>query len=393
MRFPAIRLIVLGLVFLSQIYLCLRIRQAVQSIRRSDEYKRRLLWGIGGVFGLLFTINTYMLFVPVVWVEPPLAVLLGLFYPVAVWNFGSLFSAALLCVARTAGTIGRAALRLRRPRRVPGTPVDQVRRRLLQAGVGSLAGAPILLSGYGAAYAAKAYDVRELTLPFGRRLRVVQLTDIHAGIYMRRDEIRRYAGEANRLQPDLLVLTGDFISNAMSYLPGCLAEMARIRASLGTFATLGNHEHMYGQPEEIQAVFREYGIPLLHNAHRIISTPGGSVAVVGVDDIQWGDPDLEVALRGLDPAIPRLLLSHRPEIFPAAAERRIPLTLAGHWHGGQVTLRLPGAAVSFAHFRTPYPEGLYRLGISHLYVSRGIGTTATPVRLNAPPEVTLFHLT
>jgi hypothetical protein len=87
------------------------------------------------------------------------------------------------------------------------------------------------------------------------------------------------------------------------------------------------------------------------------------------------------------------LLSHRPEIFPEAAARGIPLTLAGHWHGGQVKLILPGQAISFAHFRTPYPEGLYRIEDSHLYVSRGIGTTGTPVRLNAPPEVTLFHLT
>ena len=125
--------------------------------------------------------------------------------------------------------------------------VDPDRRRLLQAGVAGLATAPFLLSGYGAAYASKAYDVRELTLPFGRSLRVVQLSDIHAGVYMTQEEIRRYADQVIALQPDLFVLTGDFISNSMEFLPGCVEEMARVRARYGTFATLGNHENWYGR--------------------------------------------------------------------------------------------------------------------------------------------------
>jgi hypothetical protein len=179
----------------------------------------------------------------------------------------------------------------------------------------------------------------------------------------------------------------------MAFLPGCVEELARIRARYGAFATLGNHEHWWGRPREIQAIFERHGITLLNNAHRVIQAKPGAFAVAGIDDLRTGDPDLEAALRGLDPAIPTLLLSHRPEIFPQAAERGIPLTLAGHWHGGQVKLRLPGGDFSIAHMRTPYPEGLYRINASRLYVSRGIGTTATPVRLNAPPEVTLFRLT
>jgi predicted MPP superfamily phosphohydrolase len=97
-------------------------------------------------------------------------------------------------------------------------------------------------------------------------------------------------------------------------------------------------------------------------------------------------------LDGLDPRLPVLLLSHRPEVFPLAAAYGIQLTLAGHYHGGQVKLSLPSGNISLAHLVTPYPEGLYRLNASHLYVSRGIGTTFTPVRLNVPPEITLLHL-
>jgi hypothetical protein len=270
--------------------------------------------------------------------------------------------------------------------------VDPGRRRLLKAGVGGLAAAPVVLSAYGAAYAAREFTVEELDLPFGQALRIVQVTDIHAGLYLTRRELRRLADQVNTLQPDLFVLTGDYVTNSIVFLPGCLEEMARVRARHGTFATLGNHEHWCGTPEEIEAAFRRHGIPLLVNAHRVVRTERGGFAVAGIDDLRSGDPDIEAALRGLDPSLPTLLLSHRPEIFPAAAERGIRLTLAGHYHGGQVALALPAGPLSLAHLRTPYPAGLYRSGGSHLYVSRGIGTTFTPVRLNAPAEITLLRL-
>jgi hypothetical protein len=166
-----------------------------------------------------------------------------------------------------------------------------------------------------------------------------------------------------------------------------------VRARYGSFATMGNHEHWYGEIGYYRRFFEPSGIRLLQNEHQVIQTGEGPVAVAGIDDLRWGRPDLKAALRGIDPAVPTLLLSHRPEIFPDAARHRIPLTLAGHYHGGQVKLSLPGGDFSLAHLRTPYPEGLYGIGSSQLYVSRGIGTTFTPVRLNAPPEVTLFNLT
>jgi predicted MPP superfamily phosphohydrolase len=252
---------------------------------------------------------------------------------------------------------------------------------------------PFILSAYGATVGAKTHQVREVIVPFGRALRVVQLTDLHAGIFMTRNEIRRYVDQVMALQPDLFVLTGDYISNSISFLPGCLEEMARVQAPYGSFATLGNHEHWYGGLSELETIFRKSGIPLLHNTHQVIQTKQGPFAVAGIDDLRSGRPDLAKAVTGLDSGMPTLLLSHRPEIFPHAAARGIPLTLSGHYHGGQVKLRLPGGDLSFAHLRTPYPEGLYRIKACCLYVSRGIGTTFTPVRLNARPEVTLIHLT
>ena len=220
---PRLRLILLAFVLLAQVYLFVRMRRAILSSSRSDRFKFRAIGLVGAAIGLLFALNAYLMFTYVPWVYPPLAAQIGLFYPIAAWNFGSLFSALLLFLTRVAGRLWRMVGRTAHP------PVNPGRRRFLQSGLGGLAAVPILLSGYGAAYASKTYDVEELTLPFGRPLRVVQLSDIHAGIYMNREEMRRYVDQVIALRPDLFVLTGDFISNSMVFLPGCVEEMARVR--------------------------------------------------------------------------------------------------------------------------------------------------------------------
>jgi uncharacterized protein len=336
--------------------------------------------------GLLLVMNMYVLFRPIPWIDPPEVAQAVLFYLPAAWGFGSVLSALLLCLFQLADGMAKVFFR----EAVPSPAVNPGRRRFLQAGLVTL---PFILSGYGVAYARKEYEVREVTVPFGRSLRVVQLTDIHAGIYMTRREMRRYADQVIALRPDLFVLTGDFISNSIAFLPECMEEMTRVKARYGTFAVLGNHERRFGRQHDLQTIFRQYGVPLLINKHRVIQTEQGPFAVAGIDDLLTGHPHLEAALRGLDSNTPTLLLSHRPEIFPQAEAHGVPLTLSGHWHGGQIKLGLPGSGISLANFRTRYPEGLYRISASHLYVSRGIGTSFTPVRLNVPPEVTLLHLT
>ena len=174
------------------------------------------------------------------------------------------------------------------------------RRRFVQPGMAGLAAAPLFLSGYGA-FAAKDYDVHRLSLPFGRPLRLVQLTDIHAGLYMTREEMRRYADQVIALQPDLFVLTGDYISNSIVYLPECVEEMARVRARYGTFAVMGNHDRWFGEQREVLAVFRRHGITFLLNSHRVIPTENGPFAVAGIDDLLSGRPDLNAAFLGSTP--------------------------------------------------------------------------------------------
>jgi predicted MPP superfamily phosphohydrolase len=395
LTFGTLRFIVVSLAVFAQIYLFVRIRHAIRSSNRSERFKSLAVILSGAAIGLLFAMNVLILIKPIPWADPSVATQALLFYLPAVWGLGSILSALLLVFSQAAGSLGRAIVRQWR-KTAPGaggSHVDTGRRRFLQAGAGALAAAPLVLSGYGAAWAGRSHEVRTLSLPFGLPLRVVQLTDHHAGLYMTREDLRRYADAAIALEPDLFVLTGDYVSNSIAFLPGCLEEMARVRARYGTFATLGNHDHWVGSVGRLKALFRQHGVPLLYNAHRVIRTEKGPFAVAGIDDMRFGNHDLDAALRGLDPAVPTILLSHRPEIFPEAAAQGVALTLSGHYHGGQIKLSLPGGDVSLAHLRTPWPEGLYRIDDSRLYVSRGIGTTFTPVRLNARPEITVINLT
>jgi predicted MPP superfamily phosphohydrolase len=392
--FATFRLIIVSLAVFAQIYLFWRIRHAIRSSRGSGRRTSLVVALAGVLIGFLFAANWHIMTTPIPWLNPPTLAQAVLFYAPAVWGFGSIFSALLLLISQLMGGLGKMAVLILRRLAGPKTtePANPGRRLFLKVGVGSLAASPFLLSGYGAAHAARNHMAVELSLPFGCPLRVVQLTDIHAGIYMTRAMMGCYVDQIIALKPDLFVLTGDYISNSTVFFPGFVEEMARVQAPYGTFATMGNHEHWCGELSYYRALFERHGIHLLQNTHQVIRTEQDAFAVAGIDDLRWGQPDLEGALRGLRPNLPVLLLSHRPEIFPDAAEHRIPLTLSGHYHGGQIKLSLPGGDFSLAHLRTPYPEGLYRINASHLYVSRGIGTTFTPIRLNAPPEVTLFKL-
>ncbi|MHC1742425.1 MAG: metallophosphoesterase [Syntrophobacteraceae bacterium] len=396
MYFQALRMSVVALTLIAQLYLLVR---SVKAVRSRDGSPRVKLWQsvlVGTLLGFFLLMNVLLLIRPVPRIDPPQPIRWFIFYLPAVWSFGSIFAALVLLSSPLMFGLVGGVTRLYRTllgHMELSDPPDPDRRRFLQIGVGGLATAPFVLSGFGAFHGARAYEIREVHVPFGRTLRVVQLTDIHAGIYMTRRDMRRYVDQVRELQPDLFVLTGDYVSSSIGFLPGCLDEMGRVRARYGTFAILGNHDLWYGKVGSLRKTFKRHRIPLLVNQNRLIETEQGPFAVVGIDDIRSGFPDLRGALKSVDGSTPTLLLSHRPEIFPEAAGRGIRLTLAGHYHGGQIKLPLPGGALSLAQFRTPYVEGLHRIDASYLYVSAGIGTTFTPVRLNAPPEVTVVHLT
>ena len=389
------RLCILTVVVGSQIYLFTRIRNAILKTRLPGPLRRIALVALAPAICLLFVTNFVIAARPFSVAFLPDLLRSIIFYLPPIWGLGSILSAAMLFIftpftrlvssSRPTGDMA--------PDDGPTPNVDEDRRRFLRTSLAAVACAPFVASGYGELYGSHAYETMEVPLAFGRPLRVVQLSDIHAGVYMTPAEMKRYADRVAALKPDLFLLTGDFVSNSITFLPECVKAMASVRTTHGIFACLGNHDNWYGHQEKIKEAFSRCAIRLLVNENTLIDTPSGPFAVSGIDDLRSGLPDLDAALAGLAPDMPTLLLSHRPEIFPRAAERGVRLTLSGHWHGGQITIPLPGGAVSVAHLMTPYPEGLFSRGSCHLYVSRGIGTTFTPIRLNARPEITVLTLT
>jgi hypothetical protein len=226
-------------------------------------------------------------------------------------------------------------------------------------------------------------------------LRIAHLSDVHAGIHMERAKMEAIVAQTNALQADLVVQTGDMIDIAAAYIPDYVRAFRDLKAPLGVVTVLGNHDRYTGEDEVIRGV-RDAGQAFVQNGSHVVERNGTPLALVGIDDPRnWQaddpqDADVGVALRRTPSGVFKILLAHRPGAFDSAAPRGIPLTLAGHIHGGQ--FYLPVIGWSAGRLITKYVMGHFRQGASQLYVSRGIGVVGVPIRVFAPPEIALLEL-
>jgi len=334
--------------------------------------------------------------------EVSAVVLYSLLYPFSLWGMISV-STFLIVLVRDLGVTVFTLWRRGPPAHGPSDkplaePLCTTRREFLRWSFGAVAASPVGIFTYGAAIGKERYEIVERTIrlprlsPMLAGLRIVQLTDIHVGNFMKQAKLEWYVRAANDLNPDLVALTGDFIGSSAHFIPACAAALEKLEARDGVFACLGNHDYWVGAQRVTEAL-QAAGVEVLRNEARKLSLKGATLNVAGVDDPWRGHADFDRTLSMSDPNAPTIMLCHQPDLFPAVVQRDIDLTLAGHYHGGQVKLRFLGMAVSPAHLVSEFVEGLYVQGQSQLYVSRGIGITGPPVRLNAPPEITLLHLT
>lgn len=215
--------------------------------------------------------------------------------------------------------------------------------------------------------------------------RIVQLTDLHLTAEKSRLAISRAIHIALSCLPDLLVLTGDYVTGYLD-APTLYAELRQLAASDGVWATLGNHDH-WVDAQGVRQVLDSAGIRELRNASTPLTRDGQTIWLAGVDDIWEQQHDLARALANVPPDGTAILLAHEPDyadqVYPTG---RIVLQLSGHSHGGQV--RIPGyGAPILPYLARKYPYGLRRLDNMWLYTSRGVGYLH-PVRLNCRPEVT-----
>ena len=220
-------------------------------------------------------------------------------------------------------------------------------------------------------------------------LRIVHLSDFHYGPIVNPSHLKRAVEAANDLRPDLIALTGDYISSDRSYAAPCAELVGRLRARYGVFAVLGNHDH-WTDAALIADLFRAEGIRVLLNEGLRVDLSGESLWLAGVNDTMVGLEDLPLALAGSSDDEMRLLLAHNPIILRRAARAGVDLVLSGHTHGGQVTLR-PEKNRS-GRPRRRLLRGLGRRGNTQIYVTRGLGTVVLPIRYGCPPEVSVLEL-
>lgn len=228
-----------------------------------------------------------------------------------------------------------------------------------------------------------------------RGMRIVQISDFHYAEYSEGYFLREMVDRVNRLRPDMVVLTGDFVSDgplpksfARGHAVGCAEILSRIACPL-RYASMGNHDVTVGQ-QYVIGPLQEYGIPVLLNQSIPLERNGQRLWLAGLGSADEHDshPEKAIPRAGGEPMI---VLAHEPDILPQIALYKVDLMLSGHTHGGQV--RLP----FLPPFRLPplgkkYVEGLFRQGDTQLYVNRGIGTVGVPFRLFCPPEITVLTL-
>ena len=280
--------------------------------------------------------------------------------------------------------------------------IDAGRRRLLNLAGTAAVAAPFAITGFGSLVERTDFGVREVDLAFPNLpkdlegLRIAQVSDIHLSLYLSEKEFARAVDATNEARPNLVLITGDLISFHGDPLEGCLRQLARLRSDAGVWGCLGNHEIYANSERETVEGGARRGIRFLRGESAPLKFGGATLRLSGVDfESVWQRPRyLQGAERLASPGAFNLLMAHNPDVFPAAAKKGFDLTVAGHTHGGQVTVEYLHQTLNVARFVTPYVYGEYRSaeGNSALYVTRGIGTIGLPLRLGAPPEIAVIRL-
>ncbi len=224
-------------------------------------------------------------------------------------------------------------------------------------------------------------------------LKILQITDLHIGAYFHPDAAYEVIKLANQQNADIVLLTGDFI-NLDRRLAGISIDiLSQLKANLGVYACLGNHEFFTETEDFFDQGLNRNHIILLRNKFEKLIINRKELYILGVDYYKSPMPYKEICkvFKKIQPE-KTLVLCHHPNYFPLFASNNVAIMFSGHTHGGQIKFEIGPAVVAPSLFLSPYLHGHYRINQSHLYVSRGIGTSGAPIRILCPPELTIINL-
>jgi len=405
---PPIRILFIG----SQIYFLWR--AAEWGKKHISSSTKRLLLGSAAlaVYFLFFALNT--------WWAPqgpdPIHMTLRealVSAPFLWWIFSStvaFFVVILLAFGRLILTPFRRAWlgRAESTPAAPSTAATPSRRVFLERTATAAVAAPFVAGAYGLLYGRLNLQTthQAIYLPNLPRafhgFQIVQLSDIHIGPYMDEDEIRKYVRIANELKADLAALTGDFITFDPSPQRAVVSALSGLRAPYGVFGCLGNHDAWADAEDSLTGLFGEAGVRMLRQQRVALTASGDHINLAGIDFANsrrmsagyghMSSARLEGLEKLLEPGTANILLSHNPETFDRAAQLGVDLSLAGHTHGGQLALEFISPEWAPSRIVTPYVAGWFQQPGGQLYVNRGIGTIGAPMRVGAPPEITVLEL-
>jgi uncharacterized protein len=359
--------------------------------------RRKIVWIAIGVWGLLLYLSLFMSRIggewswAVSWIGyVSLGLLSFLFCLVLVRDI-------ILLLVR--GGVKLGSLFRSQPQGETSSEPDRARREyLLQVSSIGVLGVAGVLTSYGLYEARRRPGIVEIEVPI-RRLppafqgfRIVQISDVHAGLTVGRGWIETVVEEVDGLHPDMIAFTGDIADGSVAHLRDAVAPFAELRAPQGKFFITGNHEYYSGAEEWVKEVQR-LGYDALINEHRVVQRNGAAITIAGVTDYTGGDflpshrSDPRKAFDGASSVMVKILLAHQPKTLRQASGIDFDLMLAGHTHGGQFFPWNLLAAVD-----QPYIHGLHRPNGRWVYVNKGTGYWGPPVRLGARSEITVVKL-
>lgn len=280
------------------------------------------------------------------------------------------------------------------------SPTTISRRAFLVTATSAIA-VPSVIGGYSVLVEPQRVRLARYTIPI-RDLppaldgfRVVHISDTHYGPFISLPYIRAVIEQANALQGDLVILTGDYVHRTPLAIGPGVDVLRHLTARLGVVATLGNHDHWEGA-DSVRAAFAEIRLPLIDNARRFVTRDGihnepianESICIGGTGDLWEDKTRFDLALADAPDTMPRILLAHNPDTAELVEPTtRIDLMCSGHTHGGQVWIPGFGTPVTPSAYGQKYAGGLCQGPRCPVLVSRGVGMAIMPLRFGVPPEI------